>query len=76
MLRGGSFDRSGMKPNFQVPIRFRRFRNPQTVSPVAWNRSRSPQRCGAGKHRPGAVGKGFFDGTDFCSCCRTAVQHR
>ena len=52
-----------MKPNLPVPIS-RRFEENTYVRPVAWNRSRSPQRCGAGRHRQGTVGKGFFDGTD------------
>ena len=37
---------------------------PADVSPVAWNRSRSPQRWGAWRHRQSTVGKAFFGGTD------------
>ena len=55
---------STMEPYFPVPIGFRRFKEPTNVSPVARDRSGSPQRCGAGRHRQGAVGKGFFDGTE------------
>ena len=61
------FTRNGestMKPYFTVPIGFRRFKELPNVSPVARNRSGSPQRCGVERHRQGAVGKGFFDGTD------------
>ena len=55
---------STMMQYFPVPIGFRRFKEPTNFSLVARNRSGSPQRCGAGRHRQGAVGKGFFDGTD------------
>ena len=53
-----------MKPNFPVPIGFSSFKEATNVSPVARNRSRSPQRFGAKRQRQGAVGKGFLDGTD------------
>ena len=47
-----------------MPIGLRKFKEPTNVSPVAWDRSGSPQWCGVGRHRQGAVGKGFLDGTD------------
>ena len=53
-----------VKPTFPVPIRFRRFKESRTVRPLAWNRSRSPQWCGAGRHRQSTVSKDLFDGTD------------
>ena len=56
-----SFMRNGectVKPSSPVPIRFRE------VSGTHKRQPRSPQRCGAGRHRQGTVGKGFFDGTD------------
>ena len=34
------------------------------VRPLSWNRSRTPQRCGAGRHRQVAVSKGLFDDTN------------
>ena len=53
-----------VQTNFPVPIRFRRFKESTNVRPLTWNSSRSPQRCGAWRHRQSAVSKGLFNGTD------------
>ena len=42
-----------------------RLKEPTNVSPVARNRSWSPQWCGARTRWQNTVSKGFFDGTDF-----------
>ena len=72
MLRGVSVDQSGGCQEHHEEWRMRRLaelssddltqEEPADVSPVAWNRSRSPQRWGAWRHRQSTVGKGFFDG--------------
>ena len=71
-----------MKPYFSVPIGFGRFKEPKNVSPVARNRSRCPQWCWARRHRQGALGKDFFDGTDIvdvvaspCSTLEVTSNH-
>ena len=55
---------STMKAHQPLSIGFRPFKKPTNVSPIARNRSGSPQWCGAGRHRQKAVSKGFFDSTD------------
>ena len=67
-----------VKPNSPVPTRFKRCKEPTNVSPLAWNRSRSPQRCGPRRHRQSTVSKGFFDGTDVVPvgappCCTVEI---
>ena len=47
-----------MKPYPPLSIGFRRFKKITHVSPAARNRSGSPQRCGAGRHRQSAVSNG------------------
>ena len=44
-----------VKPNF-----------PTNVSPLAWNRSRSSQWCGAKRHRQCTGSKGLFNDTNIC----------
>ena len=53
--------------NFPLSIRIRRFEESTNVRPLTWNCSRSPQWCGAGRHRQSAVSKGLFNGTDIVS---------
>ena len=58
-FHGGSFDRSGaglelreewkndtVESNFPIPIGFGRLQEPAHISPAAWNRTWSPERCG------------------------------
>ena len=75
-------EQNTMKPYFSVPIGFGRFKEPKNVSPVARNRSRCPQWCWARRHRQGALGKDFFDGTDIvdvvaspCSTLEVTSNH-
>ena len=42
-------------------------KEPTNVSPVAWDRSRSPLRCEARRRWQSAVRKGFLNGTDVVS---------
>ena len=56
-----------VKSNFPMPIGFGRLQEPAHISPAAWNRTWSPQGCGARLRWQGAVSKGFFDGTDVVS---------
>ena len=68
------FTRNGestMKPYFPVPIGFRRFKEPTNVSPVARNRSWSPQQCEDRRRWQRTVSRGLFDGTDVVSVAAT-----
>ena len=50
--------------NFPLSIRIRRFEESTNVRPLTWNFSRSPQGCGAWRHRQRAVSKGLFNDTN------------
>ena len=50
-----------MKPYLPQSIGFRRLKKPTHVSPIARNRSGSPQWCGARSHRQNAVSKGLLN---------------
>ena len=52
---------STMKPYLPLSIGFRRFKKPTHVSPIARNRTRSPQWWWAGRHRRSAVSKGLLN---------------
>ena len=56
-----------VKPNFPVPVRLRRSKESTNVSPVVWDRSRSPQWCGVGRLRQSTVSNGLFHGTGVVS---------
>ena len=40
------------------------FEDSTDVRPLTWNCSRTPQRCGVGRHRQSAVSKGLFNDTN------------
>ena len=65
-----------MLTNFPVSIRIRRFEQSTNVLPLTWNCSRSPQWCGAGRHRQSAVSRSLFNVSKYCCCCRVATQPR
>ena len=82
MFRGGSFDQLGGCQELHEEWRMRRLaelssddltqEEPADVSPIAWNRSRSPQRWGlkaSAKHSRQRLLR-------WCSWCRAAMQHR
>ena len=52
--------RADTKTNLPLSIRIRRFGESTNVRPLTWKCSRTPQRCGAGRHRQSAVSKGLF----------------
>ena len=58
MFRGGSFDRSGAGPELHEEWKRR---------PTPWNRTWSPQGCGARRCWQCAVSNGFLNGTDVVS---------
>ena len=58
---------SAVLTNLPLSIRIRRFEESTNVSPLTWKCSRSPQWCGAGRHRQSAVSKGLFNSTDVVS---------
>ena len=88
MFRGGSFDRSGaesfvrngngtVESNFPILIGFGRLKEPtHNISPAAWNRTWSPQGCGARERWQSAASKGFFNGTKVVSIAAPATQPR
>ena len=49
-----------MKPYLPLSIGFGRLKKTTLVSPIARNRSWSPQWCGAGRQRQSAVSKGLL----------------
>ena len=74
MFRGGSFDRSGAGlelheeySKFPIPIGFGRLKEPAHISPASWNRTWSPQGCGARRRWQSAISKSFFNGSDVVS---------
>ena len=55
-----------VKSNFPIPIGFGRLEEPTHIGPAAWNRTWSPQGCGARGRWQRAVRKGV-DGTNVVS---------